>query len=65
MSKTRIAHKAPIIVGFFILLYARITMLQLKNNFLSSFCDTNKYELIKWIMSLYLAGSEEKFDEFS
>ena len=47
MSKTRNEHKEPIIVGFFILLYAKITMLQLKNIFLSSFCDTNKYELIE------------------
>ena len=30
MSKTRIEHKEPIIVGFFILLYAKITMFQLK-----------------------------------
>ena len=47
MSKTRNEHKEPIIVGFFILLYAKITMLQLKNIFLSSFCDINKYELIE------------------
>ena len=47
MSKTCIEHKKLIIVGFFILLYDKITMLQLKNIFLSSFCDTNKYELIE------------------
>ena len=47
MSKTRIEHKEPIIVGFFILLYIKISMLQLKNIFLSSFFDTNKYELIE------------------
>ena len=43
MSKTRIEHKEPIIVGFFILQYAKLTMLQLKYNF-SPFCDENKYE---------------------
>ena len=47
MSKTRIQHKEPIIVWFFILLYAKVTMWQLKNIFLSSFCDTNKYEMIE------------------
>ena len=35
MSKTGIERREPIIVGFFILLYAKITMLQVKQNFLS------------------------------
>ena len=63
MSKTRIEHKEPIIVGFFILQYAKLTMLQLKYNF-SPFCDKNKYELIEMDTdSLYMALSEEKIDE--
>ena len=53
MSKSRIDHKEPIIVGFFILQYAKLTMLQLKYNFFSPFCDKNKYEVktskLKWI----------------
>ena len=67
MSKTRIEHKEPIIVGFFILQYAKLTMLQflkLKYNFFSSFCDPNKYELIEMDTdSLYMALSEEKLDK--
>ena len=64
MSKTRIEHKEPIIVGFFILQYAKLTMLQLKYNFFSPFCDKNKYELIEMDTdSLYMALSEEKIDE--
>ena len=42
MNKTCIEHKEPIIVGFCILQYAKLTMLQLKSNFFSSFCDPNK-----------------------
>ena len=45
MSKARIEQKKTIIFGFFILLYAKITLLQLKYTFLTSFCDPNKYEL--------------------
>ena len=47
LSKTHIKHKEPIIVGFFLLQYAKLTTLQLKYNFISSFCDRNKYELIE------------------
>ena len=47
MSQTRFENKEPIIVGIFILLYTKITMLQIKNIFLYSFCDPNKYELIE------------------
>ena len=62
MSKTRIEHKEPIIVGFFILQYAKLTMLQLKYNFFP-FCDKNKYEIIEMDTdSLYTALSEEKND---
>ena len=66
MSKTGIERREPIIVGFFVLLYAKITMLQVKYNFLSSVCDPNKYELIELDTdSLYMALSEEKPDEIS
>ena len=64
LNKTRINHKEPIIVGLFILQYAKLTMLQLKYNFFSSFCDPNEYELIEMDTdSLYMALSEEKFDK--
>ena len=61
MSKTRIEHKEPIIVAFFILQYAKLTMLQLKYNFFSTFCDKNKYKLIEMDTdSLYMALSKER-----
>ena len=64
MSKTSIEHKEPIILGFFILQYTKLTMLQLKYNFFSPFCDKNKYELIEMDTdSLYMALSEEKIDD--
>ena len=64
LNKTRIIHKEPIIVGFFILQYAKLTMLQLKYNFFSTFCDKNKYELIEMDTdSLYMALSEERLDK--
>ena len=61
MSKSRIDNKEPINVGFFILQYAKLTMLQVKYNFFTPFCDKNKYELIEMDTdSLYMALSEEK-----
>ena len=64
MSKSRIDHKKPIIVGFFILQYAKLTMIQLKYDFFSHFCDKNKYELIEMDTdSLYMALSEEKIGD--
>ena len=64
LNKTRIKHLEPIVVGFFILQYAKLTMLQLKYNFFSRFCDKNKYELIEMdIDNLYKALSDEKHDK--
>ena len=61
LNKTLIIHKEPLIVGFFILQNAKLTMLQIKYNF---FCDPNKYELIEMDTdSLYIALSEEKLDK--
>ena len=47
MRKTRIENREHIIVGFFIFQFAKLTMLQLKYYRFSSFCDSNKYELIE------------------
>ena len=41
---TTIEHREPIIVGFFILQYAKLRMLELYYNFFDKFCDVNKYE---------------------
>ena len=55
--------KEPIIVVFFILQYAELTVLQLKYNFFFIFCDENKYKLIEMVTdSLYMALSEEELD---
>ena len=60
MSKTRIEHREPIIVGFFMLEYAKITMSEVKYHFLSSIGDPNKYELNEIDTdSLYMALNED------
>ena len=63
-AKPRIVHKEPIVVGFFILQYAKLRMLELYYNFLDKFCDKNKYVEIEMDTdSLYLAMSVAKVDE--
>ena len=44
LAKTEIEHKKPIIVGFFVLQYAKLRMLELYYNFFTRFCDVNKFE---------------------
>ena len=44
LAKSQIEHKEPIIVSFFILQYAKLRMLELYYNFLTRFCDVNKFE---------------------
>ena len=62
-AKVQIEHKKPIIVGFFILQYAKLRMLELFYNFLTRCCDVNKFE--EWEMdtdSLYLALAEKELE---
>ena len=60
LLKSTIEHKEPIIVGFFILQYAKLRMLELNYNFFDKFCDVNQFEEIeKDTDSLYLALTEE------
>ena len=42
LLKSKIEHREPIIVGFFILQYAKLRMLKLYYNFFKKFCDTDK-----------------------
>ena len=64
LVKTEIEHREPIIVGFFILQYAKLRLLELYYNFFKNFCDTDKYEeLEKDTDSLYLALSEENLED--
>ena len=64
LVKSEIEHREPIIVGFFILQYAKLRMLELYFNFFKKFCDTEKYEELEMDTdSLYLALSEEIFED--
>ena len=61
LAKAEIEHREPIIVGCFILQYAKPRMLELYNNFFERFCDVNKFEELEMDNdSLYLALSERE-----
>ena len=61
LAKAAIEHREPIIVGFFILQYAKLRMLELYYNFFERFCDVNKLEELEMDTdSLYLALSEKE-----
>ena len=61
MAKAEIEQREPIIVGFFILQYAKLRMLGLYYNFFDRFCDVNKFEELEMdTESLYLALSEKE-----
>ena len=63
-AKAQIEHKEPIIVGFFFLQYAKLRMLELYYNFLTRFCDVNKFEELKMDTdSLYLALAEKELED--
>ena len=60
LSKSTIEHREPIIVGFFILQYAKLRMLEIYYNFFEKFCDVNKFEELEIDTdSLDLALAEE------
>ena len=64
LVKSEIEHREPIIVGFFILHYAKLRMLELYYNFFKKFCDTEKYEELEMDTDyLYLALSEENLED--
>ena len=64
LVKTEIEHREPIVVGFFILQYAKLRMLELYHNFFKKFCGTDKYEELEMdTNSLYLALSEEILED--
>ena len=61
LTKAEIEHREPVIVGFFILQYAKLRMLELYYNFFERFCDVNKFEELEMDTdSLYLALSEKE-----
>ena len=65
LFKSTIEHLEPIIVGFYILQYAKLRVLELYYNFFDKFCDVNKFEELEMDTdSLILALAEEDLDEF-
>ena len=64
LAKAQIEHKEPIIVGFFILPYAKLRMLELYYNFLTRFCDLDKLEELEMNTDLmYLALVEKERED--
>ena len=64
LVKSEIEHREPILVGFFILQYAKLRILELYYNLFKKFCDTEKYEELEMdTKSLYLALSEENLED--
>ena len=60
LAKSKIEHREPIIVGFFILQYAKLRILELYYSFFDRFCDVNKFEELEMDTgSLYLALAHE------
>ena len=60
LAKAEIEHREPIIVGFFLLQYSKLRMLELYYNFFERFCDVNKIEELEMDTdSLYLALPEK------
>ena len=64
LVKSEFEHREQIIVGFFVLQYAKLRMLELYYNFFKKFCDTDKYEELEMDTdSLYLALVEENLED--
>ena len=64
LPKSKIEHREPIIVGFFILQYAKLRVFGLYYNFFDRFCDVNKFEELEMDTdSLYLALAHENLYE--
>ena len=62
--KSTVEHCVPIIVGYFILQYAKLRMLELYYNFFDKFCDVQKIEELEMDTdSLYLSLAHENFYE--
>ena len=63
LAKAQNEHKEPLIVGFFILHYVKLRMLELYYNFFTRFCDVNKFEELEVDTdSLYLALAEKELE---
>ena len=64
LAEAESEHKEPIVVGFFILQYAKLPMLELYYNFFARFCDVDKSEELEMDTdSLYLALAEKEQED--
>ena len=64
LAKAQIEHKEPMIIGFFVLQYAKLRMLELYYNFFARFCVVNMFEELEMDTdSLYLALAEKKLED--
>ena len=64
LAKAQIEHKEPIIVGFFILQYVKLRMLELYYIFSTRFCEINKFEELEMDRdTLYLALAEKEMGD--
>ena len=64
LAKAQIEHKEPIVVGFFILQYAKLRMLELYYNFFTRFCDVHKFEELEMDTDLlYFALAEKELED--
>ena len=64
LVKSEIEHREPMTVGFFILQFAKLRMLELYYNFFKKFSDTDTYEELEMDTdSLYLALSEQNLED--
>ena len=61
LAKAQIEHKNPIIIGFFMLQYAKLRLLELYYNFFTKLCDVNKFEELEMDTdSLHFAPAEKE-----
>ena len=64
LLKSTIEHREPIIEGFFLLQYAKLSKLELYYNFFDKYCDENKFEEFELDTdSLYLALVADNLDD--
>ena len=64
LAKSEIEHKETILVGFFILQYAKLRTLEMYYNFFTRFCDVSKFEVPEMDTdSLYLAIAEKGLEK--
>ena len=62
LAKAQIEHRKPIIVGFYILQYAKLRMLEVYYNFFTRFCDVSKFEELEMDTdSLYHAPARKNW----